>query len=319
MVSKPTGVTPIEDDNLAAKLTQELSRLQKRDWELWLIVLISGIVGSCALLCILLPSTFLQTGNVHLEITVSRRLFFVVFTLLILLNTYITTRRVASRRVRGKLVATTIQSELIRLQSFTDPLTDVFNRRSLEELAARFISHARRSKEPLTFLLVDLDHFKKVNTRFRHITGDFVLSEIAGFLKSSTRGSDAVFRYGGDEFFMILANTSSQNAEIVVTRISNYLRRWNEGRHLEDLSLTVSVGVAEFSEGQTLDEALDLADQDMYARKHAKAGLRNNANSQHAAIPTTVGIWPERGHLRRHLPHARSDSPPSGLAPGASQ
>lgn len=273
MIPKRTGATQIEDENLAAKLTQELSRLEKRDWELWLIVLISGIVGGSALLCILFSSTFLQSGDAHLEVTVSRRLFFVVLTLLILLNTYITTRRVASRRLRGKLVATKIQSELIRLQSFTDPMTEVYNRRSLEDLAATFISRARRSKEPLTFLLIDVDRFKMVNTRFGHITGDFVLSEIAGLLKSSTRGSDAVVRYGGDEFLVILANTSGQNAGVVVKRISDYLRRWNEGRHLEGMSLTVSVGVAEFSDGQTLDESLDLADQDMYARKHAKAGV----------------------------------------------
>jgi diguanylate cyclase (GGDEF)-like protein len=274
MISKPTGATPIEDDNLAAKLTQELSRLEKRDWELWLIVLITGIVGGCTLLCVMFSSSFLQAGDVHLELTITRRLFLFVLTLLILLNTYVATRRVASRQVRRKLVATAIQSEIVRLQSFTDPLTDVYNRRSLEELAARFISRARRSDEPLAFLLVDVDHFKKVNTKFGHITGDFVLSEIAGLLRSSTRGSDAVVRYGGDEFLIILANTSAQNAGTVVKRISDYLARWNEGRHLEGFSLTVSVGVAEFSEGQTLDEALDAADQDMYARKHAKTGIK---------------------------------------------
>jgi len=270
MTSKQTGPAPIAADNLAAKLTQELSRLEKRDWELWLIVAISGIVGGCTLLCILFPSTFLQSGTVHLELTLSRRLFFVVLTLMMLLNTYVATRRSELRRVQSKLVATTIQSELVRLQSFTDPLTEVYNRRSLEEMAARFISRAKRLKEPLTFLLVDVDHFKKVNTRFGHITGDFVLSEIAGLLRSSTRGSDAVVRYGGDEFLIILANTSKQNAEVVVKRISTYLGHWNEGKHLEDFQLTASIGVAGWSDGESLDEVLDAADQHMYICKDAK-------------------------------------------------
>jgi diguanylate cyclase (GGDEF)-like protein len=270
MISKPTEVTPIEADNLAAKLTHELSRLEKRDWELWLIVAISGIVGGCTLLCTLFPSTFLQTGEAHLEITISRRLFFVALTLLILLNTYIATRRAELRRGRGNLVATTIQSEVVRLSSFTDPLTEVYNRRSLDEMAARFISRARRLQEPLTFLMVDVDRFKEVNTRFGHITGDFVLSEVAGLLRNSTRGSDAVVRYGGDEFLIILANTSQQNAGTVVKRISDYLGRWNEGRHLDNFPLTVSVGVAEWTGGQALDKILYAADQDMYAHKHAK-------------------------------------------------
>jgi GGDEF domain-containing protein len=114
-------------------------------------------------------------------------------------------KRLDLRRVRENLISTTIQSELLRLQSFTDPLTEVYNRRSLDDMAGRFISHARRSKRPLTFLLIDVDRFKEVNTRFGHLGGDMVLAEIATLLKSSTRGSDAVVRYGGDEFLIILA------------------------------------------------------------------------------------------------------------------
>jgi diguanylate cyclase (GGDEF)-like protein len=269
-ISKPNESIPIESDNLAAKLTRELSRLEKRDWELWMIVAISGTVGGCTLLCILFPSTFLQTGSVHLEITISRRLFFGVFTLLVLLNTYVVTRRAELRRVRRTLVGTTIQSELVRLQSFTDPLTEVYNRRSLHELATRFISRARRSSEPLTFLVIDVDRFREVNTRFGHITGDFVLSEVAGLLMSSTRGSDAVVRYGGDEFLIILANTSPESAGAVVRRISEYLGRWNEGGHLEGFRLSVSVGVAGWSDGQALDEVLDAADRDMYSYKQGR-------------------------------------------------
>lgn len=269
-ISKPNQAIPAKSDNLAAKLTRELSRLEKRDWELWLIVAISGTVGGCTLLCILFPSAFLQPGAVHLEITISRRLFFGVIGLLILLNTYVVTRRAELRRVRRTLVATTIQSELVRLQSFIDPLTEVYNRRSLHELATRYISRAQRSAEPLTFLVIDVDRFREVNTRFGHITGDFVLSEVAGLLMSSIRGSDAVVRYGGDEFFIILANTSVQNAGNVVSRISDYLRSWNEGNHLQGFSLTVSVGVAGWSEGQSLDEVLDAADRNMYAFKQEK-------------------------------------------------
>ncbi|MGC2208708.1 MAG: GGDEF domain-containing protein [Candidatus Korobacteraceae bacterium] len=247
-----------------------MSRLEKRDWELWLIVAISGTVGGCTLLSLLFPSTFLQMGSIHLEITISRHLFFGVLALLILLNTYVVTRRAELRRVRRTLVGTTIQSELVRLQSFTDPLTEVYNRRSLHELAERFISRAQRSVEPLTFLVVDVDRFREVNARFGHITGDFVLSEVAGALMNSTRGSDAVVRYGGDEFLIILADTSPQNACIVVKRISDYLKRWNEGGHLEGFLLTVSVGVGGWSEGMSLDEVLDAADQDMYAVKQGR-------------------------------------------------
>src|SRR5689334_8627991 len=132
------------------------------------------------------------------------------------------TRRLDLRRTRQRLISSTIQNELVRLQSFTDPLTEIYNRRSLEEMAGRFISHARRLQTSLTFMLIDVDRFKEVNTRFGHLTGDFVLAQIAALLKSSVRGSDAVVRYGGDEFLVILADTSASDARRVVERVKTY-------------------------------------------------------------------------------------------------
>jgi diguanylate cyclase (GGDEF)-like protein len=137
-----------------------------------------------------------------------------------------------------------------------------------------FINHARGTKESLTFLLVDLDHFQEVNARFGHLTGDFVLAEIAGLLKKSTRGSDAVVRCSGDKFLIVLVNTTKQNAGLVVRRISDYLFRWNKCSNLDGFEVTVSVGVAEWEDGKTLDEVLDAADQDMYAsRQVVKPGI----------------------------------------------
>src|SRR5207245_7983922 len=100
-------------------------------------------------------------------------------------------RRLDIRRVREELISTTLQQQLIEQQSFTDPLTEIYNRRSLDEIAGRFISHARRLGNPLTFLMVDVNNFKQVNTKFGHLTGDTVLAEFAGLLKTSIRGSDA--------------------------------------------------------------------------------------------------------------------------------
>src|SRR5215469_12456452 len=99
-----------------------------------------------------------------------------------------------------------------------DPLTELFNRRSLDDVTGRVVSHARRRKAPLTVLMVDVDKFKQVNTRFGHLTGDFVLAEIARLLKASIRGSDAAVRYGGDEFLILLTDTTPAGAEHVSKR-----------------------------------------------------------------------------------------------------
>ena len=272
-----------DSESILANINSQLSKLEKRDWELWWIVSITGILVGSGLMAILVPAAFMKTENFHLEITVPRQLFVGLLVLLVLLNTYLVSRRIELRRLREKTISSTIQNELVRLQSFTDPLTEIYNRRSLEDLANRYISHARRLKRPLTFLLIDVDGFKQVNTRFGHLTGDFVLAEIAALLRTSIRGADAVIRYGGDEFLTILADASAAQAQRVVERMQAYLDDWNNCRHLEDWPITLSIGTAEWTDGKTIDEVLDQADRDMYAKKAQPA-----SQSPRKFCPTTA-------------------------------
>jgi diguanylate cyclase (GGDEF)-like protein len=256
-----------ETEGVLARMSQQLAQLEKRDGELWLIVSLAGLLVGAGLLAILFPAAFLKQGNIHFEITVSRPLVLGLVALLALLNTYLVSRRIELRRLREELISRTIQHELVQQQSFTDPLTEIYNRHSLQDMANRFMSQARRSKKPLTLLLIDVDRFKDVNTRFGHLTGDVVLANVAGLLKHSVRGSDAVFRYGGDEFLIILADTAAADTVHVVERLRAGLAEWNRAGHLEGFTLTLSIGVAEWSEGKTLDEMLDSADQEMFAAK----------------------------------------------------
>ncbi len=274
-VDKPTKPAPSrhEPDNVLANVNWELRKLEKRDGELWLIVTATGILAGAGLLAVLLPAAFLKSGSLHFEITVSKELACGLLVLLTLANTYIVSRRIEFRKLRQRMISTAMQNELIRLQSFTDPLTEIYNRRSLEELASRFIGQAKRLGKPLAFLLIDVDRFKQVNTRFGHLTGDFVLTEIATLLKGSIRGTDVAIRYGGDEFLIALSNTDAAGAAIVVNRIHAFLNDWNQSSNLDDFTVSISIGVAEFTDGQTLDEILDLADRNMYDEKFQRAPL----------------------------------------------
>ncbi len=256
-----------QTESVLARVSQQLSQLEKRDGELWLIVSLTGLLVGAGLCAVLFPAAFLKQGNIHFELTVSRPLVLGLVVLLTLLNTYLVSRRMELRRLREELISRTIQQELVQQQSFTDPLTEIYNRQSLGEMAGRFMCHARRSRKPLTLMLIDVDGFKEVNTRFGHLTGDVVLANTAALLKHSVRGSDAVFRYGGDEFLIILADTSCTDARHVVERVRNGLAEWNRAGHLEKFELSLSIGVAEWAEGKTLDDLLDGADHQMYAAK----------------------------------------------------
>jgi diguanylate cyclase (GGDEF)-like protein len=273
-----------QTESVLARLGQRLSQLEKRDWELWLIVSLTGVLVAAGMLAILFPAAFLKNDNVHFELTVSRPLALGLIALVALLNTYLVSKRLEIRRLREEIISSTIQQELVRQQSFTDPLTEVYNRRSLEDIAGRFISHARRLNNSITLLMIDVDRFKDVNTKFGHLTGDVVLADTAAVLKNSVRGSDAVFRYGGDEFLIILADTSRSGADKVIERIRNYLFDWNRAGTLKGFELSLSIGVSEWSDGVTLDELLDEADREMYAAKADRALDRGGSGMVRAAV-----------------------------------
>jgi diguanylate cyclase (GGDEF)-like protein len=262
-------VTLKRSESVLARVSQQLSRLEKRDWELWVIVSLTGVLISASLAAILLRAAFLKDDGIHFELTVSRPLVIGLFVLIAFLNTYLVTKRFEVRRLREQLISSTLQNQVTEQQSFTDPLTELYNRRSLDQIAGQFISQAKRRRAALTFLMVDADKFKRVNTRFGHLTGDFVLAEIAGILKASTRGSDAVVRYGGDEFLILLSDTTATGSQTVVERIQVKLKDWNEAGHLEDLRVNLSIGIAEWHDGDTLDEMLDGADRRMYEQKNS--------------------------------------------------
>jgi GGDEF domain-containing protein len=200
-----------------AKVSRQMAAIEKRDWELWMIVAGTGILVGAGLVALILPAAILREGSVHMDITVSRQLFIGLVALLILFNTYVIGRRLELRRTREAVISTALQNELARLQSFTDPLTEVFNRRSLDEMANRYMNRASRLAKPLCFMVLDADDFKRVNTKFGHLTGDFVLAEIAALLRGAVRGADAVVRFGGDEFLIILADSATVGGQVVAS------------------------------------------------------------------------------------------------------
>lgn len=257
----------LHSESTLARVTGQLIKLEKRDWELWAIISVTGVMVSAVLLAILFHAAFLRQDTIRFELTVSRPLAVGLFVLLALLNTYLVTKRLEVRRLREQLISSTLQKQVAEQQSMIDPLTEIYNRRSLDRLVEGFISHARRRHAALTFMMLDANAFKQINTRFGHLTGDFVLSELAWLLKSCVRASDAVVRYGGDEFLIILSDTDTNGADHVIDRIHVKLDDWNALGHLEEFQVSVSIGVAEWHEGETLDEILDSADRDMFEQK----------------------------------------------------
>ena len=161
--------------------------------------------------------------------------------------------------------------EKLREQATHDPLTGLFNRRYLDESLSRELHQARRRNSPLCVAMLDLDHFKRFNDSFGHEAGDSLLRALGQVLREKLRKSDILCRYGGEEFVLVLPDSSLANAWKRVEQIRVLVREL-QIRHGEQLvgMMTVSAGIAgAYEHGFTAEELLRAADEALYAAKQA--------------------------------------------------
>lgn len=152
----------------------------------------------------------------------------------------------------------------LREQAIRDPLTDAYNRRFMNICLENTIEETRRAFGPACLIQLDVDKFKKVNDRFGHIAGDRVLKKLVELLHKRQRKLDYIFRTGGEEFVLLLRNTSLQQA---IALAENLRKNIEETELLEGHTITVSLGVAEYQSGETDDEWLHRADKNLYEAK----------------------------------------------------
>lgn len=162
--------------------------------------------------------------------------------------------------------------EVVRHESLTDPLTTLSNRKYLEEAIAHLIEEAESKGSPLTVILSDIDHFKKFNDTYGHLTGDQVLRLVAMAMKQTLKGQDVAARYGGEEFAVLLPRTVLNDG----LTVAEHIRKAVMGKELirrstsETLGrVTISLGVAMWQPGDTMATLLERADECLYAAKHA--------------------------------------------------
>jgi len=162
---------------------------------------------------------------------------------------------------------------LLEQESITDPLTGVYNRRYLDRRLDEEFERAQRYRMPLSILLIDIDHFKQVNDKHGHQTGDLVLRYLGRLLLDAMRSSDIVARYGGEEFLIIAPNTSGHTAQGLAERLREHINSHklvlsNNPSQRQEISVTASIGVADLDERtDTFEQFLNIADQALYQAK----------------------------------------------------
>ena len=157
---------------------------------------------------------------------------------------------------------------LLEEKSNLDALTKAFNRRALENYLDR-LTKKRNIKRELHLLMIDIDNFKQINDKYGHVAGDKILVFIAHTLKKTLRDGDKVFRYGGEEFVVILNRIDTQNCIKIAERILNLISSNKLIYKNDTIQVTVSAGGTKFLPGDTPESILERADKALYEAKQA--------------------------------------------------
>lgn len=157
-----------------------------------------------------------------------------------------------------------LERELI-IAATVDKLTQIYNRRKLEEIIQAEIERARRYNTPLTLIMIDLDDFKMINDTHGHQVGDNVLKTVAGILRTNIRTTDSVGRWGGEEFMIVVPATAIDNARGLAEKIRHIIAMH---RYDHDSSITISLGLAQMFRDDTFDVFINRADDALYRAKN---------------------------------------------------
>jgi diguanylate cyclase (GGDEF)-like protein len=204
----------------------------------------------------------------------------------------------------------------LQVAATTDAKTGLLNVAAWEVLAQRELLRAKRDRTPGAVLLLDLDHFKKLNDTLGHLRGDIALRAVAETLKRELRGYDAVARFGGEEFVVFLNDLPIEGAAVVAERILTRIRNLSisgSDATSERYHLTASIGLASYPElGTTVSELLEAADLALYGAKHAGRDRIGRAGSDHD---------PSRGTDRPVSAGHNSETPvlQDGFGPGGAR
>lgn len=151
----------------------------------------------------------------------------------------------------------------------TDYMTGMYNKRYFDTCIKTAVREASKSGRPFSLIIIDIDDFKDINDRFGHLTGDEVLKAIAASIKKCTRNDDLCFRYGGDEFVVLLPTTIKKHAGTIGKRIQSRLfSNGLEKEGLSDIKISLSIGIAQWEPGMNAYDLTEWADRAMYTSKN---------------------------------------------------
>lgn len=251
----------------AEEIQQQIQQLSGRDLQLWSIALLVVLVLTAGILALILPNLVWAQRIIRIEQGYVPQLFFGLISLILLSNIYLLSQKLTLNSTRRALIRELVLNERLENLSLIDPLTQLPNRRAMNELIPREVARANRLGSSLTVMALDLSGFRAINARFGTLEGDHVLMEFAKLLKTNFRGGDVVFRQGGDEFLVLMPDTGETQADWPIQRLTQAVEQWNLGSQ-KDYELSFTWGLAPYVTGSDVADVLRAVDRKIYQKKH---------------------------------------------------
>ncbi len=174
--------------------------------------------------------------------------------------------------VLSQYIRAALDHQSLKKLAFRDALTNILNRTALDELLPREVLRAQRYDQKLSIAMIDMDKFKDINDTHGHLSGDAVLRRIAQAISAKLRRSDLAFRYGGDEFVLLLPGTDIHGTRIVAQQILDSLPSITLNGDGETIKPRLSIGIAQYQQGDSVKDLTHRADQALYKAKHTGRG-----------------------------------------------
>ncbi|HEY5716279.1 MAG TPA: GGDEF domain-containing protein, partial [Psychromonas sp.] len=176
------------------------------------------------------------------------------------------------RKIKERTHKIERSKEILQNVAFKDNLTDIFNRHYLFERSVSLFNRSREFNEPLSLLLIDIDHFKKINDNYGHLVGDNILKYFVATIQKILRADDLFVRYGGEEFVVLLPKVNIDESLIVAEKLRLSVEQNSYQQKGVNISITISIGGSQYHHDETLEKLISRADLALYS---AKANGRN--------------------------------------------
>ncbi|MGB5445784.1 MAG: GGDEF domain-containing protein, partial [Psychromonas sp.] len=173
------------------------------------------------------------------------------------------------RKIKERTAKIERSKVILQNVAFKDNLTDIFNRHYLFEAAESLFNRAEEFNEPISLLLIDIDHFKKVNDSYGHIIGDNILKYFVGNIQNILRTDDIFVRYGGEEFIVLLPKVNIDESLIVAEKLRRSVEHNAYRKNELNIPITISIGVSQYQHNETLENLISRADLGLYRAKQS--------------------------------------------------